>query len=129
MAVRIIDYPQPVALDALTQSLQALVLSLTSSSKTRLTVDTVMQFLVSLLAALPSSSDQDPHNTLNAILIDVIWAVDVGLEDSLPSVANKAELPPEVKAAYDNDRQTLATFVNALVVRLPLIFASIYLAL
>jgi len=128
MAVHINDHPQPAALDALTQSLQALVLSLTSSSKTRLTVDAVMRFLASLLATLPSSSDQDPHNTLNAILIDVIWAVDVGLEDSLPSVANKAELSPEVKTAYDNDRQTLATFVNALVVRLPLILASLYLA-
>lgn len=77
-----------------------------------------MQFLVSLLAALPSSSVQDPRNTLNAILIDVIWAIDVGLEDSLPSVSGKADLPPEVKTAYDNDRQMLASFVNTLVVRL-----------
>jgi hypothetical protein len=88
-----------------------------SSSKTCLTVDAVVQFLVSLLAALPSSSVQDPRNTLNAILIDVVWAVDVGLEDSLPSVSGKAELPPVVKAAYDNDRQMLASFANALVVR------------
>lgn len=73
--------------------------------------------MVSLLAALPSSSAQDPRTTLNAILIDVIWTVDVGLDDSLPSVSSKTELPADVKATYDNDRRLLASLVKALVVR------------
>lgn len=114
----ITSYPQAAALDALTQLLQTLVLSLVSSSRTRLSTDAVVHFMLSLLAALPSSSAQDPRNTLNAILIDVIWAVDVGLDDSLPSASSRAELPAGVKATYDSDRKILASFVKALVVRI-----------
>lgn len=116
-AAHITSCPQAAALEALTHSFQALVLSLVSCSKIRLSVDAVAQFMVSLLASLPSSSAQDPRHTLNAILIDVIWTVDVGLEDSLPSTPSKAELAPEAKAAYDDDKRILASFVKALVVR------------
>ena len=116
----IASYPQAGALDALTATFQSLVLSIASASSARLSVETLVEFVISLLAASPSSSAQDPRTTVNAILIDVVWTTDTGLDDSLPSAVPKASLPPEVKARYDADKKALASLVNSLVVRPPL---------
>lgn len=116
MAAHLSSYPQVDAVDAVTQTLQTLVLSLVSSAKVHLTPAALARFVVSLSASLPSSSAQDPRPTFNAILLDVIWTVDVGLEDALPSHEKKIDLPVDVRETFDADKQTLAAFVKELVV-------------
>ncbi|KAF8312836.1 hypothetical protein DL93DRAFT_2098082 [Clavulina sp. PMI_390] len=108
-------YPEPAALDALTELLQSIVLSLISSTSPTLTIDAVVKFFVSLLSALPSSSAQDPRNTLNGILVDVIWILDVGLDDSLPPTGSGADISVEVRARVDANRRVLASLVRELV--------------
>jgi hypothetical protein len=118
----ITNYSQPTAINALTQQLQALVLALVSSSKTRLSVDQVVSFVLELLNALPSSSapesqgDSQARTELCSVLLDTIWTVDVALDDSLPV---KSELPSHVRSAYEQDKSQLAQLVKTLVVRTP----------
>ena len=119
----ITNYSEPSARDALGVQIQCLILSLLSTSKSQLSTEDVVEFVVSILDGLPSSSS-NPTSThtsqtraaFDTSLIDMIWTVDSGLEDGLPSGGYKFETSAPLKEAYERDRRKLGAFVHLLVV-------------
>lgn len=79
-------------------------------------MESLVQFVQSLLQSAPSSSIQDPRSLLTQLLLDVIWTADSGVEDKFPNAKTAPATDPG-KIAYDRDRERLADFVKSLIVR------------
>jgi hypothetical protein len=79
-------------------------------------VQSLVQFIQSLLQSAPSSSVQDPRSLLTQVLLDVIWTADSGVEDKFPNAKTAPTTDPG-RIAYDQDRQRLAELVKSLIVR------------
>lgn len=119
----ITNYSEPMAQDALAVLIQSLILACLSTSGSRLVVQDVVDFVVSMLGALPSSSvnpassqSSQIKEVFEASLIDMIWTIDAGLEDALPSGAFKGESSTTLKESYERDRRLLGEFTRNLTV-------------
>lgn len=126
-ATHIANISNPTSVLIITQTLTTLSQYLLATlSHNVISVGSLVEFIQSLLQAAPSSSAQDPRVVLADILVDIVWLLDVNLEDAISDVvkALKAENPIGVasltlqKATLESDKKILGDFVKTLVVRI-----------